>query len=117
MATTSSHQTTGLKQQGTVKESDALVLKLHFAVPSAVKDQSVVSKLISSPSDGPRGYICDDCINVCRSIIEDERGDLEPDTSDDETLGDRKLCSISRWRGEGICRDRSTAIRLIQQSK
>jgi len=29
--------------------------------------------LISSPSDYPRAYICDECIAVCNSIIEDDR--------------------------------------------
>jgi ATP-dependent Clp protease ATP-binding subunit ClpX len=29
--------------------------------------------LISSPSDYPRAYICDECIAVCNSILEDDR--------------------------------------------
>jgi ATP-dependent Clp protease ATP-binding subunit ClpX len=37
------------------------------------KSQDVVGKLISSPSDYPRAYICDECIAVCNSIIEDDR--------------------------------------------
>ena len=36
------------------------------------KSQDVVGKLISSPSDYPRAYICDECINVCNSILEDD---------------------------------------------
>ena len=39
------------------------------------KSQDVVGKLISSPSDYPRAYICDECIAVCNSIIEDDRHD------------------------------------------
>jgi ATP-dependent protease Clp ATPase subunit len=35
------------------------------------KSQDEVSKLISSPSDYPRAYICDECIQVCKSILED----------------------------------------------
>jgi ATP-dependent Clp protease ATP-binding subunit ClpX len=31
--------------------------------------------LISSPSDYPRAYICDECIAVCNSILEDDRHD------------------------------------------
>jgi len=31
--------------------------------------------LISSPSDYPRAYICDECIAVCNSILEDDRQD------------------------------------------
>jgi len=39
------------------------------------KSQDVVGKLISSPSDYPRAYICDECIAVCNSIIEDDRNE------------------------------------------
>jgi ATP-dependent Clp protease ATP-binding subunit ClpX len=39
------------------------------------KSQDVVGKLISSPSDYPRAYICDECIAVCNSILEDDRAD------------------------------------------
>ena len=39
------------------------------------KSQDVVGKLISSPSDYPRAYICDECISVCNSILEDDRHD------------------------------------------
>jgi ATP-dependent Clp protease ATP-binding subunit ClpX len=39
------------------------------------KSQDVVGKLISSPSDYPRAYICDECIGVCNSILEDDRHD------------------------------------------
>jgi len=37
------------------------------------KSQDVVGKLISSPSDYPRAYICDECVAVCNSILEDDR--------------------------------------------
>lgn len=37
------------------------------------KNQEVVGKLISSPSDYPRAYICDECIAVCNSILEDDK--------------------------------------------
>src|SRR5690242_3426338 len=39
------------------------------------KSQDVVGKLISSPSDYPRAYICDERIAVCNSILEDDRHD------------------------------------------
>src|SRR6266545_2281312 len=42
------------------------------------KSQESVAKLISSPSDYPRAYICDECIAVCSSILEDDRGELPP---------------------------------------
>jgi len=36
------------------------------------KSQDSVAKLISSPSEYPRAYICDECIAVCASILEDD---------------------------------------------
>jgi ATP-dependent Clp protease ATP-binding subunit ClpX len=39
------------------------------------KSQDVVGKLISSPSEYPRAYICDECIAVCNSILEDDKSD------------------------------------------
>ena len=37
------------------------------------KTQEQVEKLISSPSDYPRAYICNECVNVCQTILEDEK--------------------------------------------
>src|SRR5258706_9989162 len=45
------------------------VLKCSFCH----KSQDSVAKLISSPSDYPRAYICDECVAVCNSILEDDR--------------------------------------------
>ncbi|WP_263379243.1 ATP-dependent Clp protease ATP-binding subunit ClpX [Granulicella paludicola] len=42
------------------------------------KSQDAVAKLISSPSDYPRAYICDECVAVCNSILEDDKGDSQP---------------------------------------
>src|ERR1700730_15858967 len=39
---------------------------------------------MSSPSDYPRAYICDECIAVCNSILEDDK-------SDQPTAGPQKL--------------------------
>jgi hypothetical protein len=44
------------------------------------KSQDSVAKLISSPSDYPRAYICDECIAVCAAILEDNRVQSEADT-------------------------------------
>ena len=41
------------------------------------KSQDAVAKLISSPSDYPRAYICDECVAVCNSILEDDRGEKQ----------------------------------------
>ena len=37
------------------------------------KTQEQVEKLISSPSDDPRAYICNECVSVCQTILEDEK--------------------------------------------
>jgi ATP-dependent Clp protease ATP-binding subunit ClpX len=42
------------------------------------KPQDAVGKLISSPGDHTRAYICDECVAVCNSILEEDRGDRVP---------------------------------------
>ena len=42
------------------------------------KPQESVVKLISSPGDQPRAYICDECIRVCISILEEDRAEHVP---------------------------------------
>ncbi len=42
------------------------------------KPQDAVAKLISSPGDHTRAYICDECVAVCNSILEEDRGDRMP---------------------------------------
>ena len=42
------------------------------------KSQDAVAKLISSPSDYPRAYICDECVAVCNSILEDDKTATPP---------------------------------------
>ena len=42
------------------------------------KSQDSVAKLISSPSDYPRAYICDECVAVCNSILEDDKAATQP---------------------------------------
>ncbi len=37
------------------------------------KNQEVVGKLISTPGDYPKSYICDECVAVCNSILEEDR--------------------------------------------
>ena len=41
------------------------------------KTQEAVAKLISSPSDYPRAYICDECVAVCNSILDDDKGEAQ----------------------------------------
>jgi 1-aminocyclopropane-1-carboxylate deaminase/D-cysteine desulfhydrase-like pyridoxal-dependent ACC family enzyme len=42
------------------------------------KPQDKVRKLISSPSDSVRAYICDECVAVCHSILEDDNREPAP---------------------------------------
>ncbi len=42
------------------------------------KPQDAVAKLISSPGDHARTYICDECVAVCTSILEEERSERVP---------------------------------------
>lgn len=46
------------------------------------KNQEAVGKLISSPPGFPRVYICDECVMVCSSILEDVKDETpgEPET-------------------------------------
>ena len=39
------------------------------------KNENSVGKLISTPSDYPRAYICDECIGVCAAILADDRAE------------------------------------------
>ena len=68
------------------------------------KTQEQVEKLISSPSDYPRAYICNECVSVCQTILEDEkreqataparrlpRPDINHRIPHDETLGTLNL--------------------------
>jgi hypothetical protein len=65
------------------------------------KSQDDVSKLISSPSDYPRAYICDECIVVCASILDDDK--RPPGTVDEKhpflahRLASDLLTAVERW--------------------
>ncbi len=60
------------------------------------KSQDTVGKLISSPSDDSRAFICDQCIVVCHSIIEDDRGP-EGDPIAGNPLLDEFLAAVEQW--------------------
>jgi len=42
------------------------------------KTQDAVGKLISSPGEHPRAYICDECVVVCNTILEEDHGERTP---------------------------------------
>jgi len=101
------------------------------------KSQQNAGKLIASPSDYPKAYICDECISVCASILEDDREPSEAIDSDLEALREPNpllahplasqfLTSVERWiEQESLGADgakefaemRSTAIRMIAGAK
>ena len=37
------------------------------------KSQDIVSKLIATPGDYPKSYICDECVLICTAILDEER--------------------------------------------
>jgi hypothetical protein len=51
-----------------MRQADPRVLACSFCL----KSQDSVSKLISSPSQYPRAYICNECIAVCVAILGDD---------------------------------------------
>ena len=52
------------------------------------KSQDAVATLISSPSGYRRAYICDECITVCASILDDDRaaGSASPVSAVDDVM-------------------------------
>jgi hypothetical protein len=46
------------------------------------KPEHAVAKLISTPSDYQRAYICNECVAVCAAIIEDDRPQARPGIPD-----------------------------------
>jgi ATP-dependent Clp protease ATP-binding subunit ClpX len=72
------------------------------------KSQEAVGKLISSPSEYPRAYICDECVAVCNSILEDDRG--EPQTRGVQTLP--KPHEVKQFLDEYVIGQDSTKKRL-----
>ena len=63
------------------------------------KSEAKTRKLISSPSDYPRVYICDECVAVCVAIIEDDRDEAaEPVAMDvNHPLAARLIKAVELW--------------------
>ena len=57
------------------------------------KAETAVGKLISTPSDYPRAYICDECVAVCQSILEDDTAEAEQTQESPEVSLDHPLLS------------------------
>ena len=41
------------------------------------KHEGAVDKLISSPSDYPRAFICEECVAICHSILSEDPEELD----------------------------------------
>ena len=87
-----------------MRQADTRVLSCSFCR----KSQDSVSKLISNPGDYPRAYICNECIAVCASILEDDRDPPAavsgaPVTEDEQhsllahPLASSLLAAVERW--------------------
>jgi ATP-dependent protease Clp ATPase subunit len=58
------------------------------------KAKDDVGHLISSPSDYPRAYICDECVAVCKSILSDQVQDQNDDSHDVEPEADASPITV-----------------------
>jgi ClpX C4-type zinc finger len=78
------------------------------------KSQDSVSKLITSPSNYPRVYICNECISVCATILEEDQDRLAAASGTPVTyvgkhpllahrLASSLLTAVERWiRSESL---------------
>ncbi len=90
-----------------------------------LKSQDVVGKLISSPNDEDRAYICDECIAVCASILDDDREPAGPPLLSESEDSDRPterpmtphlLAAVEQWiRLESSGADTTEALAHMRQ--
>jgi ATP-dependent protease Clp ATPase subunit len=85
------------------------------------KAQKAVGKLISSPSEYPRAYICDECVSVCAVILEDDRAESKmplvepPHALLTHPLASSLMEAIERWiRDESLGKDGIIALREVR---
>jgi len=90
------------------------------------KPETTVGKLISSPSNYSRAYICDECVAVCQTILEDDKAEPEQtqessDASQDHPLLRHPLASsllaeIEKWiRNEAAGADAASAFGEVRR--
>jgi hypothetical protein len=86
------------------------------------KRQDAARKLVSTPSDYPRAYICDECIAICAAIVEDDREPLISGRSDEANpllthpLALRLLTTVERWiRRESVSGDADNEFAEMQE--
>ena len=81
--------------------------------------------MISSPSEYPRAYICDECVAACAAIIEDDQADSQamedvqaeslPHPLLSHPLASTLMESIESWiRKESLGKDGLIALRAVR---
>src|SRR5664279_1897616 len=88
------------------------------------KSQEAVGKLISSPSDHPRAYICDECVAISASIVADDQEQADPIKTDapdvphpllSHPLASELMASLAEWiRHESLGRDASEELAEVR---
>ena len=66
------------------------------------KGQKAVGKLISSPSDYPRSYICNECIAVCNGILEEKEDPIPGNPLLSEFLDATERWIAAESKGEDV---------------
>ncbi|HEX4864437.1 MAG TPA: ClpX C4-type zinc finger protein [Acidimicrobiales bacterium] len=75
------------------------------------KDQKSVKKIIA----GPRGvYICDECVDLCRDIIVEELGPIEPLPPSTQGIVSEGLRALAE-QAEQLARDVRGLARLVDE--
>jgi ATP-dependent protease Clp ATPase subunit len=103
------------------RSSDADSMRCSFCH----KTQDTVGKLISSPSDYAHAYICDECIAICTSIVEDDKSDTEQSEDPTEAgsphplfahpLASELMDAIERWiHEESLGNDGANAVAAVR---
>lgn len=88
------------------------------------KSSQDVGQLISNPGDYPRAYICNECIEVCAAILEnDRREQAAPDQTSEggrhelleHPLAPNLLDAVIRWtREESLGKDGTSALAEVR---
>jgi len=81
------------------------------------KFQDFVQKLIASPHDYPRVYICNECIAVCNSILEDDRNVPAPTPQEEfDALASELMEAIADWmRAEALGQDGADELGRVRE--
>ena len=78
------------------------------------KHQNEVGKLISSPLDDPTVYICDECVAVCHSILDDERLETAIGRRGDPETVLSLLDAIERWFRRDLAGDAAAELEVVR---